>query len=732
MADAVVEQLQAELDLINHQREGLLDEDGASALYGRVQDGFAEIEDAYDLLEEDDQLEDDERQRLFDELDRIGNELDDIAVTFEQNFPHLAAPEEEDVATAASAGATPPPGATPSPLAPAASTPAPAPAPAPTRLRVVADYAGEGPPELPVIAGQLLELLEVDQGNGWTYVTTQEGRAGYAPTSYLEFLDGMPGDRQSIMPAPKAARMSMVGRSAPQLDTTVAAQPHRSPSPSTGSEGSIATGPPPPVAKSGETAVRMAQEPPPSAAPLNPRAPARASAPPADAAARLLTPGTANTPNTVFFPASETSRPSTRTAMARLAAAAADNDGASEGLSERDRASLVARSQRKSRLSVAVSSVAQDMDAGMQHVPEALARAGFRPSLSAEARTHTDPLALLGLQTDDLGFDYTHFAWDDQGQLIPAPVALSKTLKIQDAKHIPVPPLARGVTIEERVVLLSLFDGESFQSNVAQCRAAWSEKKPTTWKWTSSSDLPGSSEADSIFIMCNGWALLPLYESSRAVAANKTYTLTLQGGTPLERGVQLGNERKPPTIVVKLSGINKSAQELCDSIPCPIMTQLSNVTFLSLYRNALVTRIVHHPEIKNEGMQAILLSSLPALLDDPLMMNMFKRVWDTSLKLLKKDKKRDPLYLTSWFELTFTQNIWPLLHVENVQAPYPVLAGHGMQREYERKREAWLRHMLQSDNLADMLCDYSNGHEDTHAHEAFDIAEVYYRACPAT
>lgn len=49
---------------------------------------------------------------------------------------------------------------------------------------------GKDEGSLVIYANEVLNIIEKDNGDGWTRVCNQRGKAGYVPTSYLESTGG--------------------------------------------------------------------------------------------------------------------------------------------------------------------------------------------------------------------------------------------------------------------------------------------------------------------------------------------------------------------------------------------------------------------------------------------------------------------------------------------------------------------------------------------------------------
>jgi len=60
--------------------------------------------------------------------------------------------------------------------------------PVSNQMRVLYDYYGEEAEDLPLTAGEIIAVLQHDDGSGWTKGQNQEGREGIFPSSYVEYV----------------------------------------------------------------------------------------------------------------------------------------------------------------------------------------------------------------------------------------------------------------------------------------------------------------------------------------------------------------------------------------------------------------------------------------------------------------------------------------------------------------------------------------------------------------
>jgi len=56
------------------------------------------------------------------------------------------------------------------------------------QVKVLYDYLGEEAEDLPLNAGEIITILQHDDGSGWTKGQNQEGREGIFPSSYVEYV----------------------------------------------------------------------------------------------------------------------------------------------------------------------------------------------------------------------------------------------------------------------------------------------------------------------------------------------------------------------------------------------------------------------------------------------------------------------------------------------------------------------------------------------------------------
>eukprot|EP00052_Salpingoeca_macrocollata_P026023 m.239221 g.239221 ORF g.239221 m.239221 type:complete len:603 (+) comp22516_c1_seq2:1284-3092(+) len=318
---------------------------------------------------------------------------------------------------------------------------------------------------------------------------------------------------------------------------------------------------------------------------------------------------------------------------------------------------------------------------------------------------------------------------------------VSRIFTVVEARDVPLVGRAAGLALRNFHVRVVLFDKQHFLSNILTVRAVHSP--PGVWKFNQGGALPSGQASDNtcvvrssasaadlclLFELCAtvtkadstqtedmscGWAKLPLFNHDGTLVAAHTYTLRLQGGTPFEAEVALGQSAggmvgkrtsssrlfgstpKPaPRLVVQLSNLKKAAAVVCDFLPPDIVTLVSSVQLISLYRGCVADHV-----LKNKSLQLDLgpssqpaLAAFPAVADKPFLLHALSVLWNDTLKVLKKSQKKDQQSLRAWFQTVLLQKIWPLLHSNIPYADDGDIAA-------EKRRQEYIESIIRKDAL---------------------------------
>nr|XP_055028763.1 nephrocystin-1 [Misgurnus anguillicaudatus] len=402
---------------------------------------------------------------------------------------------------------------------------------------------------------------------------------------------------------------------------------------------------------------------------------------------------------------------------------------------------------------------ATDVLAAMGAIPP-----GFRPStlsklleegISYRASHFIQPkLSQSQLSFKDLHLD------PDTGKVHGRPSKVSLTLNLWSCRMIPTPGV--GLQVLSRHVRLCAFNGSQVLSNIHTVRATYNSKSPKSWSFSPRmvGMLPCLLDGDC-FLRCDsetpdlgilfelgvtyirnstgekgdlscGWAFLKLFEESGAPIALRTQELIIHGGTPFEkdtdldatstkRGTSTGVlqqmllSRKQPKLLVKLKSVNTRRRELLNLLPDTMVGSLSLLHLLAIYRQILADALL----LDRVTMQSAdlicsaVLASFPNVLDQPDLMDAFRKSWTESVSNLKRSEKRDINVLKQLFVSVYMGSVYPLLYC--VEMPTPCWADE----EVESQRARFIYSPSRKISVGTMLTSECS-------QQAFDITQVTY------
>ncbi|XP_052009267.1 nephrocystin-1 isoform X2 [Xyrauchen texanus] len=402
---------------------------------------------------------------------------------------------------------------------------------------------------------------------------------------------------------------------------------------------------------------------------------------------------------------------------------------------------------------------ATDVLAAMGAIPP-----GFRPStLSRFLEEGTSYRASHFIQPklsqSQLSFKDLHLD-PDTGKVHECPSRLSLTLTLWSCRMIPPPGV--GLQVLSRHVRLCAFNGTQVLSNIHTVRATYNSKSPKTWSFSPrmTGMLPCLLDGDC-FLRCDsespdlgilfelgvtyirnstgergdlscGWAFLKLFDESGAPIAQRTQELTIHGGTPFERDTDMGAtstkkgnptgvlqqmllSRKQPKLLVKLKSVNTRNRELLNLLPATIVGSLSTLLLLAIYRQILADALL----LDRVTMQSAdlicssILASFPDVLDQPDLMDAFRKSWTESASNLKRSDKRDINVLKQMFVTVYMGSVFPLLY--SAEMPASCWADEAV----ESRRAHLIYSPSQKVTVETML-------SSQYMHQAFDITQVSY------
>ncbi|XP_016319073.1 nephrocystin-1 isoform X2 [Sinocyclocheilus anshuiensis] len=402
------------------------------------------------------------------------------------------------------------------------------------------------------------------------------------------------------------------------------------------------------------------------------------------------------------------------------------NENEDEGASEEEEEDPDIKSSKTSNWNTVRKAVteidATDVLSAMGAIPP-----GFRPStlsrLLEEGRSYrASHFIQPKLSQSQLSFKDLHMD-PDTGKVHGQSSRVSLTLTLWSCRMIPPP----GVRLQvlSRHIRLCAFNGTQVLSNIHTVRATYNSKSPKTWSFSP------RSTGERGDLSC-GWAFLKLFDESGAPIALRTQELTVHSGTPFEKdsdmdttstkrgyptGVfqQMLLSRKIPKLVVKLKSVKTRSRELLNLLPDTIVGSLSTVHLLATYRQILADALLlDRVTMYNADLIcSSVLASFPDVLDQPDLMDAFRKSWTESESNLRRSDKRDINVLKQMFVSVYMGSVFPLLY--SVEMPAPCWADE----EVESQRARIIYSPSQKTSVETLLSSQCS-------HQAFDITQVTY------
>uniref|UniRef100_A0A671Q4M2 Nephrocystin-1-like n=1 Tax=Sinocyclocheilus anshuiensis TaxID=1608454 RepID=A0A671Q4M2_9TELE len=385
---------------------------------------------------------------------------------------------------------------------------------------------------------------------------------------------------------------------------------------------------------------------------------------------------------------------------------------------------------------------------------------GFRPStlsrLLEEGRSYrASHFIQPKLSQSQLSFKDLHMD-PDTGKVHGQSSRVSLTLTLWSCRMIPPP----GVRLQvlSRHIRLCAFNGTQVLSNIHTVRATYNSKSPKTWSFSPrmTGMLPCLLDGDC-FLRCDsespdlgilfelgvtyirnstgergdlscGWAFLKLFDESGAPIVTFSYKNThthtniyklissvLSSGYPTGVFQQMLLSRKIPKLVVKLKSVKTRSRELLNLLPDTIVGSLSTVHLLATYRQILADALLlDRVTMYNADLIcSSVLASFPDVLDQPDLMDAFRKSWTESESNLRRSDKRDINVLKQMFVSVYMGSVFPLLY--SVEMPAPCWADE----EVESQRARIIYSPSQKTSVETLLSSQCS-------HQAFDITQVTY------
>uniref|UniRef100_A0A8C1G0Z9 Nephronophthisis 1 n=1 Tax=Cyprinus carpio TaxID=7962 RepID=A0A8C1G0Z9_CYPCA len=414
------------------------------------------------------------------------------------------------------------------------------------------------------------------------------------------------------------------------------------------------------------------------------------------------------------------------------------NENEDEGESEEEEEDPDIKSSKTSNWDTVRKAVteidATDVLSAMGAIPP-----GFRPStlsrLLEEGRSYrASHFIQPKLSQSQLSFKDLHMD-PDTGKVHGRPSRVSLTLTLWSCRMIPPPGV--GLQVLSRHVRLCAFNGTQMTGMLpclldGDCFLRCDSESP---------DLGILFELGVTYIrnstgergdLSCGWAFLKLFDESGAPVALRTQELTVHGGTPFEKDTDMDTTstkrgyptgvfqqmllaRKIPKLVVKLKSVNTRSRELLNLLPDTIVGSLSTVRLLGTYRQILADALLlDRVTMYNADLIcSSVLASFPDVLDQPDLMDAFRKSWTESEINLRRSDKRDINVLKQMFVSVYMGSVFPLLY--SAEMPAPCWADE----EVESQRARIIYSPSQKTSVETLLSSQSS-------HQAFDISQVTY------
>ncbi|TPX42550.1 hypothetical protein SeLEV6574_g05536 [Synchytrium endobioticum] len=389
---------------------------------------------------------------------------------------------------------------------------------------------------------------------------------------------------------------------------------------------------------------------------------------------------------------------------------------------------------------------------------------GFRPSTLAFAAKHGIGQLRNSLlpKLDESGLGFADLMLDLKKNRIRRRITkLNVAFSILEAKHVLPPPA--GLRVLGRHVRVAIFDRVGVVANMLSVDAVVNQD---LWKFSTKTSLlfpkddentcllranavdfrlcvlfelcvvvakpnskPNSNGNDVEDISC-GWGVFPLYSADGGPVENKPYDIKLYGGTPLDKeaeafeiGERKGflsnfiNPSRAPKLSIRIWKLSNSAMVRINQLPDTILTFLSWVPVLAMYRSVLATSLLVPHESRGLNLAPSydpILALVPVLMEQNDLARLLEVAWEKKFRVLKRREKKSS-HMLSQTLLDACLAVYPLLHIIGMPKHIPGDA------EKAQVRRAFMD-SFSSVGLMEMLG--KNPHLLTY--EAFDAKEVTF------
>lgn len=268
-----------------------------------------------------------------------------------------------------------------------------------------------------------------------------------------------------------------------------------------------------------------------------------------------------------------------------------------------------------------------------------------------------------------------------------------------EAKNIDVD--LEGKQIEGRHVRMALFDGTRPLSNIHSISALCLADNESSWRFSTKASLlfPKDDEntcflrtihvdlnlcllfelcvtvtvegSADLLEVCVGWGMLPLFTSDGGPIENKSYDIKLYPGSPFETKVQLDHiNQKPgffhsliygkqtPRLNIRVWKLGKTVLEEINQLPDTILSFLSAVPVISMYRLVLSENLVRDNRFGTYFDPTLAL--FPVIIEQNDLLQLLAMLWERKLQALSSRSKRSIEVLKKKFQDCLV-TVWPML-----------------------------------------------------------------------
>ncbi|RKO86026.1 hypothetical protein BDK51DRAFT_26352, partial [Blyttiomyces helicus] len=328
-----------------------------------------------------------------------------------------------------------------------------------------------------------------------------------------------------------------------------------------------------------------------------------------------------------------------------------------------------------------------------------------------------------------------------------------------DARNIPAPP--SGLRVLGRQVRMALFDKTSVLSNIHSVAGVYNPEFEKHWRFSNKASLlfprdddntcflrsndvdirlsilfelclvvarPDSETPGDVMELSCGWGLLPLFTADGGPVENKTYDIKLYGGTPFEKDVPLfeAGEKKGflqallksspvPRLNIRVWKLGKSAMEDLNQLPDVLISFLSAVPVLAMYRQILAEAL--EGAQRESAMSTIYepaIAVLPQIAAQNDLLALLVHLWERALRGMKRGEKNSAVKMKQLFTETVLA-VWPLLHVWDMPS---YISGDG---ERLQLRQAFITRFQETGLLESLTKNPAN-----HSIEPFSLDELQF------